>query len=256
MKATRATTGNGSGALDLRGKIPPMSSEEIARLTSGEGATKVIISPPRMQTAVLHIRGASPYVQHAFSQKAQQQMEETQRAGTQARSRKKREARDFEEGYRNAMHISAEGWVGIPAPAFRNAAIDTCRLVGFKMTHAKLTLFVEADGYDAKDGTPLVRIIGDPEIHKGWGRNANGGADLRWRPMWKKWEAFVTVRWDADQFSAGDVVNLFARAGLQVGVGEGRPSSPNSNGLGWGLWEIVVDTPTVTVAARRKGRRQ
>jgi hypothetical protein len=249
----KSTRSNGE-VTDLRGKIPPIAPEEIARLTSDEAATKVIISPPRMQTAVLHLRGQSPYVQHAFSQKAQQQMEETQRAGTQARSRKKREARDFEEGYRNAMHISAEGWVGIPAPAFRNAAIDTCRLVGFKMTHAKLTVFVEADGYDAKDGTPLVRIIGEPETHKGWGRNANGGADLRWRPMWKKWEAFVTVRWDRDQFSAGDVVNLFARAGLQVGVGEGRPSSPNSNGLGWGLWKIVEDAAEATVA-RRRGRR-
>ena len=204
-------------------------------------ARKVVIAPPNIQKATIHIRGIAPYVQHAFSQKAQQQMEDTQRAGTQARSRKKREARDFEAGYMNAQHRSREGWCGIPAPAFRNAAIDTCRLVGFVMARAKLSLFVEPDGFDANDGTPLVRIIGEPEIHKGWGRNANGGADLRWRPMWQEWEGFVPVRWDADQFSASDIFNLFARAGLQTGIGEGRPSSPNSNGLGWGLWEIVSD---------------
>jgi len=46
------------------------------------------------------------------------------------------------------------------------------------------------------------------------------------------------LRWDADQFSDADVLNLLARAGMQVGIGEGRPDSPNSNGLGNGCWEV------------------
>jgi len=232
MQIPSTTNGNP----DLRGQIPPLSAAEITAATQ---IRNVVIRPPNLETATLHLRGISPYVQHAFSQKAQQQIEETQRAGTRARSRKQREARDFEAQYEAAMHRAKEGWPGIPATAFRNAAIDTCRLVGFVMTRAKLSVFIVADGYDAQDETPLVRIEGEPEIHKGWGRNANGGADLRWRPMWKQWQARPTVRWDADQFSAADIVNLFARAGLQVGIGEGRPSSPNSNGLGWGMFEIL-----------------
>lgn len=237
MRAQPRTNGsNGKVARDM--KIPPMAQDEIDAVLKGKVET-VVISPPNMQRAILSIRGISPYVQHKFSQKAQTQIEETQRAGTQARSRKRREARDFEAGYRAAMHISTDGWHGIPAPAFRNAMIDACRLVGFVMTKAKLSVFVEADGIDAEDGTPLVRIIGTPTVHKGWGRNANGSADLRWRPIWYEWEAHVQLRWDADQFSATDVFNLLARAGLQVGIGEGRPSSPNSNGLGWGLFEVM-----------------
>ncbi|HJQ56421.1 MAG TPA: hypothetical protein VJ890_05920 [Vineibacter sp.] len=234
---------NGGGlveatTVDLRGKIPPLTTEEIAALTNGK-TESVVIQPVNTQRAMLHLRGISPYCQHAFSQKAQAQMEATQRAGTQARSRKKREARDFEESYRAAQHISTEGWIGIPATGFRCAAIDTCRLVGFVMARAKLSLFIEEDGYDANDRTPLVKIIGEHFCHKGWARNANGTADLRWRPMWETWEVMLRVRWDGDQFSASDIFNLFSRAGLQVGVGEGRPSSPNSNGLGWGLWEMV-----------------
>ncbi len=72
------------------------------------------------------------------------------------------------------------------------------------------------------------------------GRNANGGVDLRARPMWPEgWRANVTFRWDADQFSATDVANLLARAGIQVGVGEGRPDSKMSAGVGWGQFEIA-----------------
>ena len=68
---------------------------------------------------------------------------------------------------------------------------------------------------------------------------ASGVADIRWRPMWNEWSAAVRCEWDEDQFSAQDVYNLFSRAGWHVGIGEGRPNSPNSNGLGWGRFEVV-----------------
>jgi hypothetical protein len=48
------------------------------------------------------------------------------------------------------------------------------------------------------------------------------------------------VRFDADQFKASDVVNLLQRAGAQVGIGEGRPFSKSSNGLGYGTFDVEV----------------
>ena len=239
MATTESARTRGNGHSETRRlEIPPMTPDEV----EGAKAQTVVITPPRMETATIHIRGLSPYVQHKFSEKAQAQIEAIQRAGTQARSKKKRDPKDFEAVYRGAQHRSREGWCGIPAPAFRNASIDACRLVGFKMTHAKLSLFIEAGGFEADDGKPLVRNGGEPESHKAWGRNSNGNPDLRWRPMWREgWEAFVRVRWDADQFSAADVGNLMMPAGLQCGIGEGRPSSPKSNGLGWGLFEVLPE---------------
>jgi hypothetical protein len=127
----------------------------------------------------------------------------------------------------------------VPAAALRNACIDACRMVGFHMTMAKMSIFVLADGFDAVDGTPLVKIIGDaPECVVMPTRNATGVADLRARPMWRKWELSVRVKFDADQFTAQDVVNLLTRAGCQVGIGEGRPFSKKSNGLGYGTFFV------------------
>lgn len=203
---------------------------------------KITIAPPNFQRAAIRIRGTTPYVQHNFSQKARGQIEATQREGSRSRKGKKRDARDFESDYEAAKHISSEGWCGIPATAFRNALISACRLVDFAMTRAKLSIFVDpVDGYDLDGRTPLIRIIGEPEPPGDPEpvRNASGVVDLRMRPMWRQWEAIVPLRWDADQFSPADVINLFARAGMQVGIGEGRPDSPKSNGLGNGLWEIL-----------------
>lgn len=159
--------------------------------------------------------------------------------GSQAKKGSKKEARDFDEDFRQAQHISSDGWVGIPASAFRNACIAACRMVGYKMTHARMSVFIEHDGIDAEDATPLVKLIAPkPEKNEMMTRNATGVADIRIRPLWREWKVKVRVRYDADQFSASDVVNLFARAGQQVGIGEGRPFSKNSNGLGFGTFVI------------------
>lgn len=167
-------------------------------------------------------------------------MRQTQEAGSTARSRKQREAKDFEALFEGAKHISDEGWEGIHAAAFRNAAISACRACGFKMTHAKLAFMVLQDGFDKVDGAPLVRLTsGTAEQWIAPTRNATGVVDLRCRPMYREWSAKLRIRFDAGMLTSDDVVNLIARVGLQVGIGEGRPDSKMSAGLGFGLFEIV-----------------
>lgn len=201
----------------------------------------VSIKPPNFQTAVFRIVGTSPYVQNKFSNKAREQMKGKQEAGSTGGSKRgPKVAKDFNAAYEEATHRTAEGWAGIPAPAFRNAMISACRTVGFKMTIAKLSVFVEADGFDADDGTPLVKIIkGEPRYHEALVRLQTGVADIRARPMWEPgWEAEIRVTFDGDQFTLADVSNLLMRVGMQVGVGEGRPDSKNSAGMGWGTFKI------------------
>lgn len=197
-------------------------------------------------------------MQLRFGGKAQEMMREKQAAGSAGNKGKKREAKDFDKLYQDAMYEGwsrdacepdAKGklpeavvWRGIPAPAFRNACVDACRLVGFKMTHAKLGVFIVADGNDVLDGTPLVKITkGEPKHCEHPVRNASGVADIRVRAMWTEWEAMLRVRFDAEMFSSVDVMNLLARVGMQVGIGEGRPNSKESCGMGWGTFEIVND---------------
>lgn len=215
-----------------------------------ESTTKALeIKAPRFEIIELRIEGTAPLVQHKFSAKARNQIIETQKAGSQAKGKKVREPKDFDAVYEGAKHTAVEGWCGIPAGAFRNAMISACRTVGYKMTHAKLAAFVLADGYEADDGTPLVRIFGEPERHTTYARNDNGSVDIRVRPMWKTWHAIVKIRFDADMFSIQDVANLMMRVGMQVGIGEGRPDSKNSAGMGWGTFSINTNTKEESNAA-------
>jgi hypothetical protein len=201
-------------------------------------ADTLVINRPNLEEIVLHIVGDAPYVQHKFSAKARNQMLAKQQAGSTAKGKKAHAARDIDGEYREAMHLDSKGRAGIPAPAFRSAMISACRLVGFTMTKAKLSVFVVHDTVDADDGTPLVLINGEPEMHQASVRLESGVASVAIRPMWREWSANVRVRYDADQFTTADVVNLMARAGMQVGIGEGRPDSKKSHGMGWGTFSV------------------
>lgn len=199
----------------------------------------VVIKPPRFELATVLLRSTAPYIQNRFANYKQLEMIEKQKAGSSmAKTRKAKPPKDFEKGYRGSMHISQEGWHGIPATALRNAMIEACRLTEIDMIRAKMCLRIVQDGLDAENLEPLVKIKGEPRMHIDRVRIGINQTDLLPRAMFEQWEARVTIQWDADVFSAQDVVNLIARAGWQVGIGAGRPLSKMSGGTGKGTWEV------------------
>jgi len=211
------------------------------------------ITAPNMRTLEFDLIGTAPLMIAKFSEKAKAAMRAKHEAGSAGKKGKLREARDFHADFMGARHISAEGWDGIPASAFRAASISACRLVGFKMTLAKLSVFILADGLDKTEGSPLVRIIGgEPERSEMMTRNATGVVDIRCRPLWREWAVKLRVQSDADQFSDADVANLLSRVGAQVGIGEGRPDSKSSAGLGYGTFRLAQESDTKPKTTSKK----
>jgi hypothetical protein len=199
--------------------------------------TAVVISAPNFQTVDVLLQGTAPLVVERFSKKAELMAKMAE--GKSSGSKKVRDARDYDKEAEDARYRSVENWEGMNAAAFRAGMISACRLVGFKMTLAKLSTFVVADGLDLKDGIPLIRIYGDSETYTAHTRNATGVVDVRSRPMYREWAARLRVRFDSDQFTTQDVYNLISRVGLQVGIGAGRPDSKASAGCGFGTFEVV-----------------
>lgn len=217
------------------------TKERKDKSTTDPKPAKPTIPRVNMQVAAFKIRGIAPYVGHKFSAKARAKMRADQEAGNQqTKKRGAKQPKDFERLFQEATHRMPDGTPGLPASAFRAAMISACRLVGFKMTLAKLAVFVEQDDFDIDDDTPLVRIDQEPEYSEHLVKNETGVADIRPRPRWREgWTATVRVRYDADTFTAADIRALLERVGLQVGIGEGRPDSRKSTGMGWGLFEVT-----------------
>lgn len=205
----------------------------------------VQISAPNIQTACFTIEGTSPLVIHRIDKKVEEEFHNKIVTGTTPKGKKKFEPRDPDEICQAAKYIgetNGERWEGFNASGIRCALISACRLVNFKMTLAKLSLFVLEDGRDVFcPAYPLVRIIGESVKNEMIGRTETGVAMLIIRPMYFPWSAKLRIRFDAGQFSLTDVSNLLCRAGLQVGICEGRNDSKNSNGMGWGAFQITKE---------------
>ena len=199
---------------------------------------RVMITPPRMAIREFRLVGETPYVSNAFSAEAQAMMAAKQKKGEQAKKGSKKQPKDFEKLYRNSMHVAEAGWIGHPASTFRQAMVDACRLAGFQMTRAKMGIFIIADGVDANDGRPLVRIEGEPRQFQSFVRLADGSADIASRARFEKWAIRLRVEYDEDMFSSEDIANLLARVGRQVGIGAGRPFSKTSCGQDWGRFSL------------------
>lgn len=207
-----------------------------------------VISPPKFGVVDFIIEGTAPLVVERFSKKAELMAKMAE--GQSAKNKKERSARDYDKECEEARYRSAEGWEGMNAAAYRAAMISACRLVGFKMTLAKLSAFIEADGFDVNDGVPLVRIYGESHTYTAHTRNATGVVDVRSRPMYRQWAAKLRVRFDTDQFKMVDVLNLVSRCGMQVGIGAGRPDSKASAGCGFGLFQVVPSNREEEVKSR------
>lgn len=196
------------------------------------------IPAPNFKTQEILIEGTAPLVIARFSKKAElmQKMAE----GKAAKSKKERSARDYDKEADEARYYNSDHtWQGVNASGFRAGMISACRLVGFKMTLAKLSVFILEEDFAEDRKTPLVRIYGDSFTDTSHTRNATGVIDIRSRPIYPKWASVIRVRFDEDQFTTTDIMNLVARVGMQVGIGEGRPDSKSSTGCGWGTFRIV-----------------
>lgn len=204
---------------------------------------KITIPVPNFKAIRLRLQGTSPLVLHRFDEKAkaalrittQEKADLKKERGARTAASNKKEA---EDAFNAARYISEDGWDGISCGAFRNALIDACRLTGLPMTRARMAVFIDQDGYDARDHTPLVKIEGEARIYESVGRTSgmNQGPILQFRPMFHPWSVVLRIRYDADLLESQSVFNLIHRAGIQIGVGEGRPFSKKSNGLGFGLF--------------------
>jgi hypothetical protein len=155
----------------------------------------VAIKAPNFQVAEFEIVGSAPLVIHRFSAKTKEAMKQKMETGKAASSKVTREAKLTDDLFEEARYRSADGWDGFHAAALRNAMISACRLVGFKMTLAKLSVFILEDGRDViEPQIPLVRIIGKPIKQEDIAQTSTKQPYVCVRAAYHDWSAKVRVR--------------------------------------------------------------
>ncbi len=186
------------------------------------------ITPLAQRVAEIRVKGDSPLIVHAWSRKAKEEMLNKQ----MKKNAKVKAAKDPEADYEESLYKFADGsGYGFPAPGFKAAIVGACRLFdGLEMTRARRLFFVESDGIGTRD-EPLVRIHGNPEPREDMVRVGKGTADIRYRGMFREWEAVLRVSYIASILPLEQLVSLI-NAGGMGGIGEWRPDKSATGDFG------------------------
>lgn len=211
-------------------ELPPMPRS--GRFGKSEG---ISIPEPRIQTIEVPIVGISPLIVLPWSEKATRQMEDAQSKKAKA----PKEPRDPQAEFDQCRYVSDEGWDGVPATAFKSAIVGASRAVdGLPMTIARRMVYVLPDGFGGDQ--PLVRLRGKlhRELNKAHVRNANGGADIRYRSMYREWSVLLRVEFNAQILNLQQIMHLIDNAGLWEGICEWRPSCKENNSGQFGRFRV------------------
>ena len=182
-------------------------------------STSIFITKPEVRTMSLAIEGEGGLICHNFSEKSRRQIAEKQAMGVKA----PKDKRNPDAEYQAAFYHLVGGGYGFPCSGFKQSAIRAAKLLdGITMTDARQMFFIEADERDTT-GVDCVRIEGTPEMRTDVVRLPGRVADLRYRPEIRDWSCVLRISYDEQMISDEQIVNLFWRAGYQVGIGDWRP---------------------------------
>lgn len=192
------------------------------------------IKPIVPKTLSFWIKGTSPLIQHAWSEKGLRQLRMT----AAERKKQPKVKREPEEEARNALYVTEDGQPGISMLAFKASLISAAHKdLGIEKTLVRKALFLPSHAYSEGLIAPLD--ADDYTIREDIVRVGAGQTDLRYRPEFARWRVNVVVEVDYDLLNEKDIVSLVNRAGFSVGVGEWRPEK----GGEYGRFEIDTSMP-------------
>jgi hypothetical protein len=178
----------------------------------------------------IEVLGDGPLLVHAFSEKAQREIEEKQKTGVT----KPREKRDPEADFYAAMYVisgdprkdpkdadskKCKAIHGIPASGFKRGMVRASKNAGAKMDDTMCGFFIVGH-----HGSQYIKLDFERvEMHTAPVRLESGVCDIRYRPEYHNWKATLRIEYDAKSMPLAQIINILRRAGRFIGWGEDRP---------------------------------
>jgi len=195
--------------------------------------TDISISRAKIATLEVEVRGITPLITNAWSDKSVQAMLNKHMGKAEPKTLKD-PAANFEASRYKFNDREGDGF---PVLGFKKATVaGGGRLFkkSVKMTELRQMFDFKYDGFSTL-GIPLVRLVaGEPIMRQDVTRNSTGVADIRHRAMYPEWSAVLRVDYPLESMDAGTVIALID-AGGRNGVGDWRPEK---SGI-FGQFEVV-----------------
>lgn len=208
----------------------------------------ITIKPIEMNTVEITLRGDTPLIMHAWSEKAKRMMLDAQQGKSKGKQKElKNPIDDFinsmywltpmpkestEEAFEEAISNGAK--FGFPVTAFKQAAISAAYRMGWVKDKMGLrgAFFIESDYGD------MLEIKSDPPImREDMVKIGMGTADIRYRGEFRNWSTTFRLKYNVNgPFSLENIINIINAGGILCGIGEWRPERDGD----FGRYSIVT----------------
>lgn len=186
--------------------------------------TTLKVQPLKISRTVIVVRGVSPLIVHAWSEKAKRQMLEKQTSGKRAG---KKDLKDPNADFLASRYLDAEGHECIRSASFAKSLVSAARWTEMRMTEVRGVFFVLGELLKIHDGEgkPATGAMREDMV-----RVFGGTADIRFRACYENWSIDLPIEYNANAISPQQLYELVNLAGFSVGVAEWRPEKGGQYG--------------------------
>ena len=194
--------------------------------------TTVEIPAIEIKTFQLRLVGDSPFISHAWSDKAKKEMLDKQ----MKKATKGKDVKDPFMDFCNSLYWLTEkpenptmddvlkAKFGFPVIGCKASAVSA----GFRNDIFQSKTVPNGAFHIMGE---FAEIEGVPNMREDMVRIGMGTADLRYRGEFKEWATTLTIRYNPFAISMEQIINLFNVGGFSCGVGEWRPEKGGSFGM-------------------------
>jgi hypothetical protein len=183
------------------------------------------IALPEFTHFSLRLHGTSPLIVDAFSEDAKRKLAASQDGSPKQKPGPRDPAREFE----NSQYHREDGTYGVPKLAFRKAF----QSAAIRMSEVKGTEMLAAFQIDTPD--EMLPLEADAPTMRTDHVVRVGRGNLAYRAEFYPWAVTIPLKLDESVVSLDQFVDIAARAGMGVGIGNWRPEKKGD----FGTWEIV-----------------
>lgn len=224
-------------------------------MAAAKKETTIVVKPINIETVDITIKGTTPLIIHAWSDKAKQMMLDKQRGKkVGAKHEIKIPVNDFIESLYWLTEQPALGVDDDEAESNYAAAIDAGAKFGFPVTGIKQSIISGAyrAGLDVKQtelrGTFFIEgateastmdiaeiVASEPPVMREDMVRVGGmskSADIRYRGEFKEWRIPLRLKYNRDgKYSLEQILNMVNYGGFVCGIGEWRPEKDGQFGM-------------------------
>lgn len=183
---------------------------------------QVTIAPIKIATMQLKVIGETPLLQEKMADRIREQLKNI----VTGKGKEKNKNRDLEREVEEKIHKNAKGEVCFPTSGFKKAMVEAAPyLEGLDKKKAKGSFFIIGE---------LVPIKYKKQVtNKAVGRDSGINRAPReiWRPEFQDWSCILTIKYNEQQITPNQIIELAKLAGFHIGVGSWNPQHGGQYGM-------------------------